>query len=292
MKKNGAKKMNDYKFGAFILSHGRPDNVITYDTLRRHGYTGDIYIVIDNEDNTADEYKKNFKNVIMFDKKDIAERYDTGDNQAERRTVFFARNACFEIAKNLGLDYFIELDDDYTTFSYRVEKNNQLIQRSTTKLDRIFELLIEYLDKTKAKTVALAQGGDFIGGLNSNTWKYQLKRKAMNSFICRTDNPFEFVGRINEDVNTYVLGGLRGELFLTIANVMLNQKITQQSKGGMTEVYLNSGTYLKTFYSVMYAPSCVRIAKMGNTHETMRIHHKILWDNCTSMIINQKYKKI
>ena len=37
-------------FCVFILSHGRPDNVITLNTLRREGYTGPWYIVIDNED--------------------------------------------------------------------------------------------------------------------------------------------------------------------------------------------------------------------------------------------------
>ena len=39
-------------FCAFILTHGRPYKVHTYQTLRKAGYTGKIYIVIDNEDKT------------------------------------------------------------------------------------------------------------------------------------------------------------------------------------------------------------------------------------------------
>lgn len=37
-------------FAVFILSHGRAGNVKTYQTLINQGYTGNIYIVIDDED--------------------------------------------------------------------------------------------------------------------------------------------------------------------------------------------------------------------------------------------------
>ena len=33
-------------FVAFILTHGRPDRVLTYEKLRKHGYTGKIYICL------------------------------------------------------------------------------------------------------------------------------------------------------------------------------------------------------------------------------------------------------
>ena len=41
--------MIDEDFAVFILTHGRADNVKTYKTLKRFGYTGKIYIIIDNE---------------------------------------------------------------------------------------------------------------------------------------------------------------------------------------------------------------------------------------------------
>ena len=57
------------KFAVFILSHGRADNLKTLGTLRRQGYTGKIYVILDNEDDQIDEYKK-IKDieVIVFDK--------------------------------------------------------------------------------------------------------------------------------------------------------------------------------------------------------------------------------
>ena len=117
----------------------------------------------------------------------------------------------------------------------------------------------------------------------------RVKRKAMNSFFCKTDNPFTFDGRINEDVNAYVGLGRTGNLFLTFCDVSLKQKHTQQNKGGMTETYNEGGTYLKSFYTVMANPSCVKICIMGDKY--LRIHHRVNWNNAVPKIISDKYKK-
>lgn len=282
--------MTKNNFAVLILSHGRPDRVYTLNTLKKCGYTGKYYIVIDNEDSSEAEYKKLYgKSVIVFDKLDISKRYDTGDNFKDRRTVFYARNACFEIAMDLGLDYFLELDDDYTSFEYRKPEGGKLLVTSCKQLDRLFSDMLEFLDRTGALTVALAQGGDFIGGAESSFWIKGLHRKAMNTFFCKVTDPIEFVGRVNEDVNTYVTRGIRGDILLTVSDAGIVQKGTQSNSGGMTDVYLDSGTYLKSFYSVMYAPSCVKIGVIRSIHE--RIHHRISWNNCTPKIINERWKK-
>lgn len=281
-------------FAVFILSHGRPNNIITLNTLRKANYTGKWYVVIDNEDNKADEYYKKYGDkVVMFDKLEISKKFDTADTSQERRTVVYARNACFEIAKEMGLTYFLELDDDYDDLAYRKEDKSKgvLTQKPVKQADRMFELMIDFLEKSNALTVAFGQGGDYIGGLNNGLFKATIKRKAMNSFFCTTKRPFKFVGRINEDTNTYVLYGSRGHLFLTIRDVMIHQLETQSNKGGMTDVYLNSGTYLKSFYTVMMCPSCVKISRMGNTSTSKRIHHHIDWNSAVPKIISERYKK-
>lgn len=105
-------------FAVFILTHGRADNVITLRSLKEANYTGKYYLVVDNQDSDVDKYISKYgkDKVIVFDKKDVASRTDTGDNFGEMSAVIFARNACFEIAKELELKYFLELDDDYTCF--------------------------------------------------------------------------------------------------------------------------------------------------------------------------------
>ena len=279
-------------FVAFILTHGRASSVITDKTLRKCGYTGPIVYVIDNEDKKGDAYREKYQDVVMFDKLAISKTFDEADNFEDRRAIIYARNACFEIAKQLGYKYFIELDDDYDTFSFTYGRNGDVKQRSIKQLDRILEAMITFYESTPITTVAMAQRGDFVGGKNNDIVRGEkLKRKAMNSFICSTDRPFQFVGRINEDVNTYTTLGSRGHLFLQIPHVALNQKQTQANKGGMTDIYLSQGTYVKSFYTVMMMPSSVKVGLMGNSSETKRLHHVINWNNTVPKIINQEFKK-
>lgn len=278
-------------FAVFILSHGRADNVLTINTLRKIGYTGKIYIIIDNEDNQVEKYKKlkDVEDVIIFDKEKEMEFTDTADNYKDHRLVVYARNKCHDIAKDLGLEYFLELDDDYTAFGIRYDNNGKLSRKSITQADRLFEDMIEFLEKSNALTVTFAQDGDYIGGIGSKVWQDRLSRKAMNCFFCKTDRPFKFSGSTNEDVNAYITYGNRGKLMFTIADICMDQLQTQSNSGGLTDIYLDNGTYVKSFYSVIHQPQCVRISTMGNKFR--RIHHKILWEHCTPKIINQKYKK-
>lgn len=283
--------MGNKKFCVFILSHGRPNNVRTLKALQKSNYTGDWYIVIDNEDKTAAEYYKRFgkDKIIMFDKLAVSKTFDTADNFKERRTVVYARNACFGIAKKLGYKYFLELDDDYTSFSYRKIEGKKFMEKKCNQLDDIFNLMMKFLDISGALSVAFAQNGDFIGGKDNKNYKKGILRKAMNTFFCRTDREFNFLGRVNEDVNTYCRLGNIGGLFLTITKFSIHQETTQKQKGGMSEQYLDSGTYLKSFYTVMYMPSCTTIAMMGDKHK--RLHHKINWNKCVPKILSDKYKK-
>lgn len=277
-------------FAVFILTHGRPDKVITYDTLKRQGYTGDIYIIIDNEDKKADEYKVKYGDkVIVFDKAAIAQTFDEGDNFGDRRAVIYARNACFQIARDLGVKYFLQLDDDYYEFQYKINGRLEYPKGHftvKTKLDAIFSYMLNYYKSINAKSIAMLQGGDFFGGAKGFG---KPKRKCMNTFFCSTDRPFHFVGRVNEDVNTYVWYQSLGNLFLSVPFLMMNQLDTQGNDGGMTEMYLDSGTYVKSFYTVMYAPSCVKVGMMGEVHK--RLHHRIKWDNAVPCIVDEKYRK-
>lgn len=285
------------KFAVFILTHGRPNKVVTFNSLRKQGYTGEIYIIIDNEDKDADEYRNIYGDkVIVFDKLAISKTFDEGDNFNDRRAVIYARNASFGIARDLGLDYFLQLDDDYTSFRYLF--NSRLIadvtEHKIKDLDRFFGHILEYYKSIPALTITLAQGGDIFGGANSTNLKnLWLKRKAMNTFFCGISRPFQFIGRVNEDVNTYVLLGNRGGLLFSFFNAAITQNQTQGSAGGMTEMYLDSGTYIKSFYPIMYAPSCVKVYMMGGQDETKhkRLHHRIDWPTAVPCIVSDEYRK-
>lgn len=282
-------------FAVFILTHGRPDNVITYKTLQKCGYTGRLYFVVDNEDKTIERYKQNFgrERVLVFQKKDVADDCDEGNNFDERRTILMARNACFDLAKTLGVTHFLQLDDDYTSFEHR-KLSNDGIKLLVIKVVNLNLVILQYLDfyaLGNFLSISFAQGGDFIGGVGSGHVKngFPLYRKAMNSFFCSTKRPFSFVGAMNEDVNTYTTLGSRGGLFGMIPMIAVVQKATQSQLGGITEMYNKFGTYCKAFTTVMMMPSSVCVGLIPGKHR--RIHHSIDWARTVPCIIRQEYKK-
>jgi hypothetical protein len=286
-------KNNLDDFAVFILTNGRPDNVITYKTLQNSGYTGRVYLVVDDLDKTKDKYLEKYGDqVIIFDKKAIAATFDEGDNFNDMRAIIYARNACFKIAEDLGITYFIQLDDDYTSFNFRFNKDLKYSYSSITNLDLIFHHLLDFYINTNVDSIAMAQGGDFIGGVdgtNASVKSVLVLRKCMNSFLCSTKRPFKFVGRVNEDVNTYTRLASTGLLLFTINQISLQQKQTQTNQGGMTEMYLDSGTYVKSFYTVMYHPSSVKIKMMQSKFK--RLHHSVRWDHTVPLILDESFKK-
>jgi hypothetical protein len=277
-------------FAAFILTNGRPDRVVTYGSLRNQGYTGPIYLLVDDLDKTRAQYVEKYGDeVVVFDKKAIAATFDQADNFNDMRAIIYARNASFEVAKKLGVKRFIQLDDDYTNFGWRFDKRLDYGPRTVRNLDGAFSALLDFFEGSGIHSLAIAQGGDFIGGGdNPLAEKVTAVRKCMNSFICSTERPFQFVGRINEDVNTYTHLASKGLLFLTTNQMSLTQKQTQTNAGGMTELYLDSGTYVKSFYTLLFQPSSVTVKPMAGAG---RLHHSVSWRHTVPKILPHSCRK-
>ncbi len=275
----------------FIMVHGRPKGMKTYQTLRKQGYTGKIFLVADDLDETRFEYQELYKNeVLVFDKKKAAKEVDAGDNSGDLRSTLFSSNTIPRLAKEQGYKYFFIMCDDYDWWGYKFDSELKYKDNRVKNLDKLFSCLLEFYKSIPAKTVAFGQGGDWMGGSKSSFAKsVQLKRKAMNTFLCSTERPFKFLGRLNEDVTTYIRLGSTGDLFFTIPNAMINQQTTMQVQGGLTDVYLEYGTYVKSFMSLIYNPSCIKISQLGTKHK--RIHHRIKWNNAVPRILHRKNKK-
>ena len=71
--------------------------------------------------------------------------------------------------------------------------------------------------------------------------------------------------------------------------IQLDQVDSQINNAGMTDVYRSGGTYLKSFYTVLFNPSCAKVKMMG-IHNP-RLHHSIDWNSAVPCIIEEKYKK-
>ena len=274
--------MRNKNFAIFIMVHGRPDRMWTYKTLRKLGYTGKIYLVGDNLDNTIGEYRQKYgDDLIVFDKIKASKKMDSGDNSGDLRSTLFSANTIFDLAEERGIEHFFIMCDDYYYFGYRYETGAKIIKN----LDNVFDILVDFYKSVNIKTICFSQGGDHIGGFSG----IKLKRKAMNSFLCSPKRRFKFMGRMNEDVTTYTNLGSKGDIFFTFTNLQLDQKDSQKETKGLSEMYLDNGTYTKSFFSVMYNPSNTKVSMMNATNK--RVHHSIKWKNTTPMILDNSYKK-
>ena len=279
-------------FAIFILSHGRANNVRTMSMLKKYKYSGKWYIVVDTDDRQIDLYKKNFgeEHIIVFNKDDVEGTFDIMDNFTGRQVPVYARNVLFPTAKRLGLKYFLELEDDYPNVRARIPDESGVLRSYYFKcFDDLIDPMIEFLETSGAVTVCWCQTGDLIGGKNSTLYKEIVSRKAMQTFFCKVDNPFDFLGRFNDDVNMYITMGNRGKLVMSIRNISIDQECTQVNSGGIKDMYIKYGTYVKSFYSVMLHPSGVKIYTVGDRYS--RIHHTVNHEHTYVKIISGRYKK-
>lgn len=279
-------------FCVLILSHGRAGNVRTLRTLEAKGYTGDWYIVIDHEDDIQ-PYEEEYgaDRVVYFDKEDVIPEMDRGDNFDRRNSILYARFNSFAIAEELGYDYFMQMDDDFQVFQWRFNEALEYEYNKVEDLDSFLEHMVDFLEESGLDTVCISQGGDFIGGEESQlAQKVQTKRKAMNTFVCKTDRRFDFRGSVNEDVNTYVRAQQLGKVFLTVNVMSFDQSETQQQEGGLTDLYLAEGTYVKSFYTILYSPSSVRLQRLMDRTDD-RIHHQVNWRRSVPKILPESAKK-
>ena len=275
-------------FAVIIPTHGRHDRVFTIDSLRKSGYTGNFYLLCDDEDKQLDKYKTKYGDKVMvFSKDDYKGKFDKMDNFGNKACVVYARNAMWDIAKKIGLKYFAVADDDYTAFEYRITSEGGYYSKRIKNINDVFNSYIDFLITSKVDTVCFAQGGDFIGGKDNNKVAngFKVSRKMMNLYFFDVDKPIEFKGTINEDLTSSVTEGRTGRVILTSLMNSIVQRETQAQAGGLTEIYLELGTYVKSFYSVIAAPSCVKVALMGNNQA--RIHHQVTWKNAVPKIIRE-----
>jgi len=255
------------KAGVLIISYRRAARVKTVAMLHRIKWTGPVYLVISNDDDQRSQYLEAYKNVYVFNRSTV--KCDYYDNNPPSGPLA-ARNIAWDIAKELGWTHFVVLDDDYSYLyidrHWVANPNKKGVIRNVPANwgDRLFHAMWDLLDAVpQIQCVSFSQTGDLSKGI---------KRKIMQIFFLRTDRRFEYVARLNDDVTTYYDLGLRGEIVLQIPALMVKQEITQSQPGGLTEEYLQYGTYAKSMYTVLRWPAHCRVEYLKTVG---RIHHRI-----------------
>jgi len=266
-----------------ILTHGRPKEQKTLELLRKSGYTGRIWLVVDDLDETLDEYRRIYgDSVIVFDKQAYREITDTCDNTKNLATVVYARNASYDIADELGLDYFVQCDDDIMSLAYRYRDKGKLKGLNVRDMDGVFEAYVEFMKAGDFPVLGFGAEIDTVGG--------RLKEVVFDLyqiFICRTDRRVDFIGTVNEDTNTMCLLNSVGALTPKVCTVQYSSDERGTNKGGLSRLYTEFNEYLRMFYTVMVFPSGVKISK-GRTIEFSLKKSK---NNIVPRIVREDVKK-
>lgn len=279
-----------------VISYNRPDRLPTINRLATMNYTGPVALLIADDDPQRDLYHElHGDKVVEFNKAATAAipEFDNGDNFGSYNTAVYPRNACHPIASELGYRWYLILDDDYSWMEWRYDPHDRTYNyRRLFKLEGVIEALRDFQEATGIY-IAISQGGEWLGGSNSGFGQaITVKRKMMNWFMYdTTQEPYYQPGNINEDVNKYTEDQRRGDVTCMTTNmVSLSQWNSQKNEGGMQDAYLDYGTYVKSFYTVMRCPSAVIVKPLGSNTKP-RLHHSVDWDAVAPKIVGEHHKK-
>lgn len=275
--------MND--FAVIIITHKRPD-CDTYSVLRKSGYTGKIFLVVDDGDPTVPEYKEKYGDEVKVFHKKVD--FDIGDNfDGPNSIATFARNHCWKVAVEEKLKTFLMLDDDLEQLTYRYAKDGKLKGKKVTNADWLFDRVSEWLLSSNMGCVSFGIAMDYIGGIKRLS---KSKRTAMNSFFLRTDRRFEFLGRYSEDQISPVLQNKIGNAVVGFTGVQAQFDVWTHGKpkanGGCQSAYRDVGSFSLRFYEVMWHPDCIHLRQ--NENEFM---DSLLSKYAFPMILSGRYRK-
>lgn len=280
------------KFAIFICSHGRPE-CITVNALRNAGYTGDIYIVLDDEDETYKQYYSNHSDtntyILQFNKESYVQKMDIGVSvvNAKRKVILYAKQACEDFADKLELDVFGIADDDFLGFRYRYESDGKLRSATVSDgFDKIIENYSQFLLDNWLCMTSVATNQMFMGG--ALTPEKISEFRVPYSFVFRNAHiPFEWKSELFEDVISATLRTQEGFFMMQLPFMQLNLKpLYAGASGGMTDAYQSVDFIKKLFPVVQYLPSCTKIATTASS-----VSYRLMKDNAFPKLISGKYKK-
>lgn len=280
-------------FGVIVISHGRPE-CTTYHILRGKHYTGKLFVLIDDEDSDKDAYLERYGDSVRIFHKQV--NFDIMDNfDGPNGIATFSRNECWNVAEREGLKYFLIMDDDLQSITFRYEQDGHLRNRSVKNIDPVFEAYCDLMDSTNLDCTGFGSPSEFMGGLEQFK-KNRYRRWTCSSYFLRTSSRFDFVARYSEDGITPIMQSQRGKIFLRVIDVMPSYDAWSPSHpednkvkhGGCQDAYAGNNGYAMRFYMVMGAPDCVKVALRDNGGWRSSKRDR----NCWPEIVSGRFRKV
>ena len=279
--------MMENNFAVFIISHERSERVESYNTLIRGGYTGQVYIVIDDEDSQKYDYLNRFgERIVIFNKDDYI-NCDRIVQEQTRTSAVYARNAVEHIARKLELNSFAVLDDDIVSLRYRWPQDKVVKSLSVIGgLDDVFRWYTDYMIDTDIATLSFTQVMFYVGGVNNLEQRICDLRETYQIHIRNVSKPVDWSAIINEDIITELRTAKTGYIWWSIPYLVYDAVKMNDKSGGVKELYDEMLANKRAMLAVVSSPDC---CKIGYSHGKIRI----LQDRKSSypMIISSEYRK-
>lgn len=276
----------------YIISHGRPHNQRTYNLLRQCGYTGNIKVVLDDEDSTMIEYYKELEydsraEVGVFNKQSMIDSTDTGMIEPMRNFAVFARNAVEQDAEG-KYKYFWVFDDDLTSFRLRyIDGDSLKSQKITSNLDVIFHMIEDYMSNTNISTIGFGTANNYMSGVKSIEKESSKYRMCYNGYLRNSESPVAWSLNMCEDRITSILQNKVGNIWMQLLCLQIDtMPLGGVVEGGNSEVYRNMDKFHQVFFPIMTSPDCNYVKVMNGKWFTMYDEKAI----CPK-IISSVYKK-
>lgn len=271
----------------FIITHNRAEKQLTFNCLRKAGYSGEIYLVVDNQDKELEIYKKNYKDkLLIFDKKEYAVNVDTHINKFPMNGALFARNACVDFAKKLRKKFYFVCDDDIRRLNIKDGHSGKMVTQKISKnVDKVIESLVRYLEDTNITAIGMPEDGAYIGGMNGYV-KDGVKFTLSKFMLYRTDDPVIYESIMWEDTAAVIRDLQIGKVEFSPMILSTNTPENGTNAGGCKEMYAKSSNYTNVFMVLMSRPDVIMIVPKKNDF-TMKINSKAL----RPYILNERYRK-
>ena len=284
-------------FAVFITSYKRANNIVTINSLLDAGYTGNWYVIIEDNDPQLEEYKKRIpkEKLLLYNKKEQSKYYDSCDNFNILNTNLNSLSVVFYFAKLLGYKYFYIAEDDYEGYYYIKRFKRKVFLKKLNNINDIFELCINLLNSNdKLNCISFCSKSTYSIG-NSDFFNDTLFNYLnFNGWICDVDKNINFKGTICNDSLTFMDNYKKGNITFTlnyIKNIhrMYHEKKKVELDGSGNDEINNiffRDMLIYYLYNIMGEPSAYKIfTKNGKVREKFEFKYLI------PKIIDERWKK-
>ena len=260
------KKTNKTKIGYFIISHGRPNEQLTYKLLRSGG--------VETDD--------------IFDKQRYMDSCDSGVQSPTGLHAVYARNAAYDLALEKGYDFFVIADDDIDSITYRYPDGDKLRSKNVHDVGNCFIALSEYMKTSdKIYCIGIAPHIAFMGGVKAPIVAEGMKRVVFNIGLYRAGKRIRYASECQEDLAASILYNQQGKMMFSCGLLQQSAIVEGRNKegGGIEGHYDKSNDYYRHFGTLIYVPATIAMRLDSNTFT------KKYMSNYYPMILSDRWKK-